>query len=150
LYELAERSPDKHLTLAAYRELGGVAGAIASRAELLYQSLEDAERAAVRQMFERLVVVGVEGEATRRRAARTELSGLVSGPALDTAIDRWSNARLLTLDRHPQTRVPTVELAHEALLREWPRLSEWIARDRESFTVLGHLREAGELGEARP
>ena len=44
LYELAERSPDKNLTMAAYRELGGVEGAISSRAELLYRSLDDAER----------------------------------------------------------------------------------------------------------
>ena len=68
LYELAERSPDKRLTLSASRELGGVDGAIASRAELLYSSLDDTERAAVRRMFERLVVVGTEGEPTRRRA----------------------------------------------------------------------------------
>ena len=49
------------------------------------------------------------------------------------SIDRWAQARLLTLDRHPQTRVPTVELAHEALLREWPRLRDWIAEDREAI-----------------
>ena len=142
LYELAERSPDRNLTLAAYRELGGVSGAIASRAEALYQSLEDAERAAVRHMFERLVVVGAEGEPTRRRAARAELSALARGPAIDVAVDRWSNTRLLTLDRHPLTRVPTVELAHEALLREWPRLRRWIEEDREAIVALGHLRDA--------
>ena len=68
--------PTKRLELAAYRELGGVGGAIASRAERLYSSLDDGERVAVRRMFERLVVVGAEGEPTRRRAARTELSGL--------------------------------------------------------------------------
>ena len=67
LFELAERSSAKTLTLAAYRELGGVDGAIASRAEALYSSLDDDERAGVRQMFERLVVVGAEGEPTRRR-----------------------------------------------------------------------------------
>ena len=151
LYELAERSPDKRLTLAAYRELGGVDGAIASRAELLYSSLDDDERAAVRRMFERLVVVGAEGEPTRRRAARAELVGLVADPTVDAAIDRWAQARLLTLDRHPQTRVPTVELAHEALLREWPRLRDWIAEDREAIVVLGHLRDAAASWErARP
>jgi WD40 repeat protein/DNA-binding SARP family transcriptional activator len=142
LFELAERRPDKHLTLGVYRELGGVSGAISSRAELLYQSLDDAERAAVREMFERLVVVSADGEPTRRRAARSELSGLVSGPELDAAIDRWSSSRLLTLDRHPQTRVPTVELAHEALLREWPRLRGWIEEDRQAIVVLGQVREA--------
>ena len=142
LYELAERNPDDRLTLAAYRELGGVDGAIASRAELLYRALDDAERAAVRQMFERLVVVSAEGEPTRRRANRAELSGQDANQSLDGTIDRWAQARLLTLDRHPQTRVPTVELAHEALLREWPRLRDWIVEDREALMVLGHLREA--------
>ena len=122
LYELAERSPTKRLELAAYRELGGVGGAIASRAERLYSSLDDGERIAVRRMFERLVVVGAEGEPTRRRAARTELSGLGADRSVEAVIDQWAQARLLTLDRDPRTRVPTVELAHEALLREWPRL----------------------------
>jgi WD40 repeat protein/DNA-binding SARP family transcriptional activator len=142
LYELAERSPDGALTLAVYRELGGVDGAIAGRAEMLYTSLDDAERAAVRRMFERLVVVGAEGEPTRRRAPRTELSGVVADPTADDTVDRWAQARLLTLDRHPHTRVPTVELAHEALLREWPRLRDWIAEDREAIMVSGRLREA--------
>jgi WD40 repeat protein/DNA-binding SARP family transcriptional activator len=142
LYELAERSPGKRLELAAYRDLGGVEGAIAARAELLYRSLDDAERAGVRQMFERLLVVGAEGEPTRRRTARTELSGLGAAPSADALIDRWANARMLTLDRHPQTRVPTVELAHEALLREWPRLRRWIEEDRQAIIVLGRLRDA--------
>jgi WD40 repeat protein/DNA-binding SARP family transcriptional activator len=142
LFEVAERSPDKSLTMAAYRELGGVEGAISSRAELLYRSLDDAERSSVRQMFERLVVVGAEGEPTRRRVARAEVSGVLTDGTADAIIDRWAQARLLTLDRHPQTRVPTVELAHEALVREWPRLRRWIEEDREAIVVLGHVREA--------
>jgi WD40 repeat protein/DNA-binding SARP family transcriptional activator len=142
LYELAERSATKRLELTAYRELGGVGGAIASRAERLYATLDDAERVAVRRMFERLVVVGTEGEPTRRRAARTELSGLGADQSVDTVIDQWAQARLLTLDRDPRTRVPTVELAHEALLRQWPRLQGWIEENREAIMALGRLREA--------
>lgn len=141
LYELAERCGDT-LTQAVYEQLGAVEGAIAARAEALYRSLDDDERPAVRRLFEALVVVGTEGEATRRRASRTELTGDGRDPAIDSVIDRWSHARLLSLDRHPQTRVPTVELAHEALLREWPRLRGWIEEDREALRVLGHLRDA--------
>ena len=96
-------------------------GAIASRAESLYRSLDDDERTAVRRLFERLVVVGADDEPTRRRAARTELTGVPADPSVETAIEAWAHARLLSLDRHPQTREPTVEIAHEALLREWPR-----------------------------
>ncbi len=142
LYELAERSPTKRLELAAYRELGGLAGAIASRAERLYGTLDAEERVAVRRMFERLVVLGVEGEPTRRRAARTELSRRGADTTIDTELDRWAQARLLTFDRNPQTRMPTVELAHEALLHRWPRLEGWIDEDRETIATLGRLREA--------
>jgi WD40 repeat protein/DNA-binding SARP family transcriptional activator len=135
LYELAERCPDLHLTLAAYRDLGGVSGAIAARAEALYVGLDGTERAGVRRMFERLVVVGAEGEPTRRRAPRTELSA-------DAVVEPWAQARLLTLDRDPHSRVPTVELAHEAMLRVWPRLRGWIEADREELLVRGQLRDA--------
>lgn len=148
LYEMAARSPGMHLTLAEYRKLGGIDGAIAARAELLYASLDDADCVAVRQMFERLVVVGAGVEPTRRRASRAELTSLVADSTVDAAVDRWAQARLLTLDHHPQTRAPTVELAHEALLREWPRLRSWIAEDREAMMTLEYLREAAAGWEA--
>jgi DNA-binding SARP family transcriptional activator/WD40 repeat protein len=144
LYELAERSPDRNLTLAAYRQLGGLDAAIAARAEELYGSLDDRARGAVRRMFERLVVVGVEGEPTRRRVLRSELehaAGPAAGEVRDMA-EMWAQARLLTLDRHPESREPTLEVAHEALLREWPRLRGWLEEDREEIVALGHLREA--------
>lgn len=136
LYELAERSTDAALTLADYRELGGLDGAISARAEELYQSLDDDERAAVRRMFEELAVVDAEGEPTRRRTLRRELS------VADEVVDRWAGVRLLSLDIHPQSRLPTVEVAHEALLREWPRLRHWIEEDRSELVVLQRLREA--------
>jgi len=142
LYELAERSPERRLETEAYHQLGGLGGAIASRAERLYSSLHERERVAVRRMFERLVVVGQEAEPTRRRAARTELSRRGADATVDAELDRWAQARLLTFDRHPQTRVPTVEVAHEALLRKWPRLQGWIEEDREAIGVLSRLREA--------
>jgi WD40 repeat protein/DNA-binding SARP family transcriptional activator len=135
LFELAEHSPDRTLSLAAYRALGGIEGAIASRAEQLYLSLDDADRGEVRELFERLVVVGAEGEPTRRRASREELGSA-------EVVDRWAAARLLSLDVHPQTRVPTVEVAHEALVREWPRLRQWIEDDRSDLIVLGRIRES--------
>ncbi len=142
LYELAEMSPSRRLDLAAYRQLGGVDGAIATRAERLYSSLDDDERFVVRRLFERLVILSVEGEPARRRASRPELGDLGAGRAVDTVIDRWADARLLTLDRDPRSRVPTVEIAHEALLREWPRLRGWLEEDREAIGALGRLREA--------
>ena len=141
LYELAEHG-DETLTLAAYHRLGRVDGAIAGRAEQLYQSLDEGERAAVRRLFEHLVVIDADDEPTRRRAAREELSEATADGSVDAAVDLWASARFLSLDRHPRSRVPTVEIAHEALLREWPRLRRWIDGDRDTLMVLGHLREA--------
>ncbi|GAA1479531.1 hypothetical protein GCM10009623_39770 [Nocardioides aestuarii] len=147
LYELAERSTSRTLDLAGYRQLGGVGGAIASRAERLWSSLDNADRDVVRRLFERLVLLSGEGEPTRRRAARTELDALGREQAVETVVDGWAQARLLTLDRDPRTRVPTVEIAHEALLREWPRLRGWIEEDRESIGALDRLREAAATWE---
>ena len=144
LYELAARSPRGHLTLAAYRAFGGVDAAIAARAEELYTGLDDPAREGIRRLFERLVVVSADGEPTRRRALRSELAvaaRLLGGDVLQV-IEAWAQSRLLTLDHHPETREPTVEVAHEALLREWPRLRGWLEEDREAIVALGHLREA--------
>ena len=141
LYELAEHG-DETLTLAAYHRLGRVDGAIAGRAEQLYQSLDEPEQLAVRRLFEHLVVIDADDEPTRRRTARSELSEAAADGSVDAAVDRWASARFLSLDRHPRSRVPTVEIAHEALLREWPRLRRWIDQDRDALMVLGHLREA--------
>src|SRR5262245_9424947 len=140
LYELAERSPDGSLTLAAYRELGGVDAAIAARAEQLYRSLDDAQRDAIRRVFEGLVVVNADGEPTRRRTPRSELAAI--GQSVDAVIEAWAHARLLTLDRHPATREPTVEVAHEALLRDWPRLRGWMDEHRDVIVAIGQLRDA--------
>ena len=142
LFELAARSPRRSIDLAGYQKLGGVGGAIASRAERLRSSLDDADRELVRRVFERLVVLTGDGEPTRRRAERTELTALGHHSVVEGVVDGWAQARLLTLDREPRSRVPTVEIAHEALLREWPRLRSWIEEDRESIGALTRLREA--------
>ena len=49
---------------------------------------------------------------------------------INNLIDLFGQYRLLTHDRDPVTRGPTVEVAHEALLREWPRLREWLDESR--------------------
>jgi WD40 repeat protein len=104
-------------------------------------------------MFEQLVVVGPEGEPTRRRALASEVEAVLpdgddEAGGGEGAVELWAQARLLTLDRHPESRAPTVEVAHEALLREWPRLHDWLEEDREDIVALAHLREAAAGWEA--
>ena len=136
LYELAEHARGEVLSLDDYRELGGIDVAIASRAESSYLALDDPDRRRVRELFEQLVVVGPDGEPTRRRALRSELG------ESEAVVDRWVEARLLVLDVHPQSRMPTVEVAHEAILREWPRLRDWVEEDRADLVVRARLRES--------
>jgi WD40 repeat protein/DNA-binding SARP family transcriptional activator len=142
LTELFERREDSALTVEAYRMIGGVSGALSRRAEDLYGRLNQAGQAATRQLFLRLVTLGREGiEDTRRRVLRSELTSLEVDPeAMEAVIDTFGARRLLSFDRDPATRGPTVEVAHEALLREWARLRGWIEGARED--VRAHRRLA--------
>jgi DNA-binding SARP family transcriptional activator/WD40 repeat protein len=142
LYELADRRPDRCLTLDDYRRLGGLDQAIASRAEALYRSFDSEGQHLVRSIFERLIVVDVGVEATGRRTALAELTGGSTGEAAQVVIERLTAARLLSGDHDPQTRVPTVQVAHEALLRAWPRVQEWILEDRDQLIDAHHRRQA--------
>ncbi len=145
LTELYDRRDGLVMTLAAYRELGGVSGALGRRAEEEYQSLDEDGRLAARELFTRLVTPGEGAADTRRRARRSELLALpVGAEAMERVLDAFGSQRLLTFDRDPATREPTVEVGHEALLTEWPRLKAWVDEDREGLRVMRRVAEAGE------
>ena len=154
LTELFERRDDGTLTLAAYRDIGGVGGALAARGEQLYAARDPAGREVIRQLFLRLVTLGEGVADTRRRVPLLELSAIeVDSEGMQAAIDALGRHRLLTFDRDPGTREPTVEVAHEALLRSWPRLHEWIDGAREDVRTLRRLSDAAtewERGEREP
>ena len=76
LTELAERREDGVLTLVGYRRIGGVSGALARRAEQLFEAMNEGARDACRQVFLRLVTLGDGSEDTRRRVRRSELQPL--------------------------------------------------------------------------
>jgi DNA-binding SARP family transcriptional activator len=142
LTELYERRDGATLPRAAYREIGGISGALAGRAEALYEERSATGREAVRQLFLRLVTLG-DSVDTRRRVQRAELESLaVDQPELAAAIDAFGAARLLSFDRDPRSGAPTVEVAHEALLVEWTRLQDWIAAARENLRAHRRLSSA--------
>ncbi|MGH2539600.1 MAG: hypothetical protein ACRDGK_03680, partial [Actinomycetota bacterium] len=127
LTELFERRDEDRLTLTAYRELGEITGALAARAEHIYETIDQQGRRAAKQTFLRLVTLGEGRQDTRRRVARSELDAFeVEREAIDIVVDTFGRHRLLTFDREPSTREPTVEIAHEALLSAWGRLRTWI------------------------
>ena len=143
LTELFERRDGTTMTLRAYRELGSVTGALAGRAEGIYRDMDPAHQDAARQLFARLITPGEGTEDTRRRARRSELRTVPK-----QVIDEYGSARLLSFDRDEASREPTVEVAHEALIREWPRLRRWVVDDREALRVLRHIDESARAWDA--
>jgi WD40 repeat protein/DNA-binding SARP family transcriptional activator len=131
LTELFEHREDNRLTLAAYQVAGGVRGTLAARAESLYAALDEKTQRIARQVFLRLVHLGEGTEDTRRRVPWAEIVSVADSEAsAQSLVNRFVEHRLLTLDHDPETGSSTVELAHEALIREWQRFHTWIDESR--------------------
>ncbi len=140
LTELFDQRDNHLITREAYQAIGGTVGALARRADDIYGEFTDDGQAAIRQMFLRLVTLGEGTEDTRRRVARSELLAIADDEDLmDEIIDAYAGYRLLSLDHDPATRSPTVEVAHEAILREWERLRGWLHESREDIRLQRQL-----------
>ena len=134
LLELWQERQDHGLTLAAYRESGGVHGAVARLAEGTYARVPDGRRQIVRAIMLRLVGEE-EGEApVRRRAPLAEFD--VERDDVAGVLETLADSRLVTVSEG------SVEVAHEALLSEWPRLREWIEEDAEGRRLRRHITQA--------
>jgi basic membrane lipoprotein Med (substrate-binding protein (PBP1-ABC) superfamily)/DNA-binding SARP family transcriptional activator len=149
LTELFDRHGGSMLTLADYRALGGLRGLLSRRADSLYQELDDDEQRVALQVFLRLVRAGSGAIDSRCRFPLSELNGLDIDPvALSSVLDTFGQHRLLSFDRDDLTGNATVEIAHDALLREWDRLAGWIERHRAMLRRLEALRAAADDWEA--
>ena len=144
LTELFERRTEDRLTVAAYRQLGGVRGVLERQAEVTYNALGPDARHAARQLFLRMVQLGDRAEETRRRLPLDELDGLGSPGAVDAALDAFVGVRLLAFDRDPVSRTPTVEVAHEAVITEWTRYRVWIEEAKADLAVQRRLTSAAQ------
>ena len=95
--------------------------------------------------FLRLVTVDDAGGQVRRRLTRSVAEGLpVDQSAMEKVLRVFGDHRLITFDRHPLTRGPTVEVAHEALLTGWERLTAWIGERRQELSLTRRLDDAAE------
>jgi hypothetical protein len=133
LTECFERRVSDVMPASVHDNLGGLTGAVAARADRIVEDGGPEDEAETRRIFGRLVTLGDGVEDTGRRALRSEF-----GNSERTAwlLDAFTNARLLTVGRDETSREPTVEVAHEALLRDWPRLAGWLAEDRADLRLL--------------
>ncbi len=143
LTELAEGADEGVLRLAAYRELGGVAGALVQRADGLHERSTGPERAIARQLLLQLVDPSDSGADLRRRVLQDDLVRRTDDPATAAGVvTAYGSARLLAFDRDPATRQPTVEVAHEALLQQWAVLRGWIDAARDDLRATQRLAAA--------
>jgi class 3 adenylate cyclase/WD40 repeat protein len=133
LLETWQRRRGRLLSLRGYLESGGVHGAIARSADRLMAELTPAQQDIARAIFLRLTEFGAGTPDTRRRAPLGELPGDDDAAAV---LQRLAERRLVVLGAN------TAEVAHEALIREWPTLREWLAADREALRLHRGLTEA--------
>jgi DNA-binding SARP family transcriptional activator/WD40 repeat protein/tRNA A-37 threonylcarbamoyl transferase component Bud32 len=143
LTELVGARVGRMLTIEAYERTGGVIGALSSRAEDIFVGLPGSAQRVAEEVFVHLVAVNDDSDDTRRRVRRSELDAMGFNPAaLDAVIAAFGSFRLLSFDRDPVTRGQTIEVAHEALIREWPRFRQWIDRRREGLMLQRRLQVA--------
>ncbi len=141
-----DRRRGRTFTLDGYRASGGVRGAIAETAESVFtDQLDQTQQEIAHDVFLRLTELGDGTEDTRRRAALNELARQSAQAAqLRAVLNTLAEARLITLNED------SAEVAHEALIREWQRLREWLTQDREGLLLHRHLTEFGiRLGRAQ-
>lgn len=140
-----ERRRGRTFTLEDYHAIGGVRGAIAETAEGVFtDQLNQQQQELARDVFLRLTELGEGTEDTRRRAALNELVHQSSEAAqLRGVLNTLAEARLITLNED------SAEVAHEALIREWQRLHEWLTSDRDGLRLHRHLTDSAHEWELR-
>jgi WD40 repeat protein/energy-coupling factor transporter ATP-binding protein EcfA2 len=156
LLELWKRRHGRWLRAGEYRAIGGVQQAIARTADEVYGKLPSDEQERVRDIFLRLTrlaentVQSEDRRDTRRRVQLTELVPAASDPTVTKALlARLADSRLLVTYRNAVTHEDEAEVAHEALIRHWPRLRGWLDEDRASLRLREGIREAAREWDER-
>jgi WD40 repeat protein len=128
LKETWDQRQDKLLNGDSYARSGGVREAIRITAERTFNALSPDDQQTARKLFLRLVTPGEGQEDTRARAAMPQ------DQAQRKIVEQFADRRTrLLVTGFDQAKRPTVEVAHEALIRRWPRLRDWINANREKL-----------------
>ncbi|MEU7909238.1 helix-turn-helix domain-containing protein [Actinoplanes sp. NPDC049118] len=133
-----QHSRDRRLTVADYREVGGIDRAVAASADAVYAEFTEHQSRLARQVFLGLVHIAADAPDTRRRRDWAELVTECDGSTdeVTEVLDRFVAQRLITVD------ADRVQLSHEALLTAWPLLRGWLEVDRAGMLTRRHLVEA--------
>jgi hypothetical protein len=130
----------KILTHASMEELGGLNGAIATRAETVFASLPPDVKAALPDVLRLLVTVSrLQAEPVARPASMAQFA---EGSPERTLVERLLDPQVRLLVAEGDGEGAYVRLAHEALITHWHRASEQIAQDREDLRTRAQVEEA--------
>ena len=143
LLETWKRRRGRVLTVSGYTAAGGVRGAIAQTAETVFrQRLSIEQQPIARMIFIKLAEMGEDSLDTRRRAAFSELiTRSTDTSTIDAVLSILTDARLVTTGTLEPGDTRVVEVAHEALIREWPTLRDWLNQNREGLILHRQLTE---------
>ena len=143
LLETWKRRRGRVLTVSGYTDAGGVRGAIAQTAETVFrQRLSQEQQPVARMIFIKLAEMGKDSLDTRRRATFSELITRATDiHTIDTVLSILTDARLVTTSTLEPDDTRVVEVAHEALIREWPTLRDWLNQNREGLILHRQLTE---------
>lgn len=155
---LWQKRRGRYLTDAAYDAIDGVSGALKGRADALIASLSPAEQQLARRLLVRLVHIADDAAAfTRRHVAASALrpQRAAEQAGHERVLGKLLESRLLVITGEADKQ--RVEVAHEALIRQWPRLQEWVRADRKLLAELEQVadwvaewRQYGTLLVGRP
>ncbi|MFG6104909.1 SUMF1/EgtB/PvdO family nonheme iron enzyme [Leptothoe sp. EHU-05/26/07-4] len=137
LTELWKRRLDNCLRLTTYSRIGGVGGTLGQRATEVYNQFLTGQRATVQHVFLSLTHLGEEAEDTRRRMFQADLvTPLHTAAEVEVVVKKLADEKLVVTNNATAEDITTeeavvVDIAHEALIRQWPLLRHWLAEKRD-------------------
>ncbi|BAY98377.1 pentapeptide repeat-containing protein [Tolypothrix tenuis PCC 7101] len=156
LTELWRKREVNRLTLAEYSRLGGVKGTLQKRADEVYDAFEtQEEKATAKRIFIELTHLGEGIEDTRRQVFKTELiNSQESAAVVEQVLSKLADARLVVTSElqargESEKTVTVVDVAHEALIRYWPKLRSWVTENRVAIRIERKIEAAAQEWESK-
>ncbi|MEM6434069.1 MAG: pentapeptide repeat-containing protein [Cyanobacteria bacterium P01_D01_bin.115] len=154
LTELWQRQQDHQLKLSTYMQLGGVTGTLQQRADTVYTALTPEQQRTAKHIFLSLTQLGEGAEDTRHRITQTSLISAQHPEAQVVAVvKQLADANLVVTDDRTLNngqRTAIIDVAHEALIRNWPKLRTWLDENRDLLRQQRKIEQAAAEWSQQP
>lgn len=132
LTQLWNKREGRRLTVASYKAIGKLEGALERQANKVFDALSPNEQQVCKQIFLRLIQPGEDTVDTRRRVYLSEIG---QDDLVERVTRNLTDERLVTIEGRLEGVETTIEISHEALIRGWSRLSQWIDAERDLLRI---------------